>query len=69
MFAEYLDKAMSHAQFEHIEDGTYFGNIPGFDGVWADAGTEDACRTELREVLEGWILLHIADHTPLPVAR
>lgn len=67
MFAEYLDKAMSHAQVEQIEDGSYFGSISGFEGVWADADTEDACRAELRQVLEGWILLNIADHTPLPV--
>jgi predicted RNase H-like HicB family nuclease len=66
MLAQYLDKAMEHAHYERIEDGTYFGSIPGFAGVWADAATEAACADELREVLEGWVLLHIADHTPLP---
>ena len=69
MFAQYLDKAMQHAQIEQIEqieDGSYFGSIPGFQGVWSNAATEDASRQELREVLEGWILLQIADHTPLP---
>ena len=69
MFAQYLDKAMRHAQIEQIEqieDGSYFGSIPGFQGVWSNAATEDASRQELREVLEGWILLQIADHTPLP---
>ena len=67
MLADYMDKAMRRARFERIEDGTYFGSIPGFDGVWANADTEDACRQEVRDVLEGWILLHIAGHTPLPV--
>ena len=66
MFAKYLDTAMRHAQIEQIEDGTYFGSIPGFQGVWSNAPDEDAARQELREVLEGWILLQIADHTPLP---
>ncbi len=66
MFNEYIDKAMQHAQYEQIEDGTYFGRIPGFKGVWANKPTEQECREELREVLEGWILLNIADHTPLP---
>ena len=69
MLAQYLDKAMQHAQIEQIEqieDGSYFGSIPGFQGVWSNAATEDASRQELREVLEGWILLQIADHTPLP---
>ena len=66
MFAQYLDKAMQHAQIEQIEDGSYFGSIPGFQGVWSNTATKEACREELREVLEGWILLQIADHTPLP---
>ena len=57
MFAEYLDTAMRHAQIEQIEDGTYYGSIPDFRGVWSNAPTEEACRQELREVLEGWILL------------
>src|SRR5713101_5706060 len=64
---EYIDKAMQHAHYEQIEDGTYFGRIPGFKGVWANKPTEQQCREELREVLEGWILLNIADHTPLPI--
>ena len=66
MFNEYMDKAMQYAQIEQIEDGTYFGRIPGFKGVWANEPTEQECRKALREVLEGWILLNIADHTPLP---
>ena len=66
MLTEFLDKAMQQAQIEQIEDGSYYGSIPGFQGVWSDAATEEACRQELREVLESWILLHIADHTPLP---
>jgi predicted RNase H-like HicB family nuclease len=66
MFAEYVDKAMQHAHIEQIDDGTYYGSIPDFNGVWSNAATEDLCRQELREVLEGWILLNIADHIPLP---
>jgi predicted RNase H-like HicB family nuclease len=66
MLNEYIEKAMQHARCEQIEDGTGFGRIPGFKGVWANQPTQQECREELREVLEGWILLNIADHTPLP---
>ncbi len=59
MFNEYLDKAVHHATYEQIEDGTYFGRIPGFKGVWANKPTEQECRKELRDVLEGWVLLNI----------
>jgi predicted RNase H-like HicB family nuclease len=43
--------------------------FPASAGLWADADTEEACQRELRDALEGWILLHIADHTPLPRVR
>lgn len=67
MLTEYMDKAMAHAQLERMEDGAWFAEIPDFDGLWASAPTEQECRKELRDVLEGWILLHIADHEPLPI--
>jgi predicted RNase H-like HicB family nuclease len=62
----YIEEAMRQAIYERIEDGSVFGSIPGFAGLWADADTEEACQRELRDALEGWILLHVADHTPLP---
>jgi predicted RNase H-like HicB family nuclease len=69
MIAEYLDAAMTHAQFEQLEDGTIFGSFPDLPdllGVYADADTEEDCRKELRDVLEGWVLLGVHDHTPIP---
>ncbi len=66
MFAEYLRAAMSHAVYEQIEDGTYFGSIPEFQGAWANGATYEACAKELESVVEGWILLAIADHEELP---
>jgi predicted RNase H-like HicB family nuclease len=67
MFAEYLDAAMSHAVYERIEDGTYFGEIKELPGSWANAPTLEECVQEMRSVAEGWILLAIARHTELPV--
>ena len=67
MLNDSMDQALQHADYEQIEDGTYFGRIPGFKGVWANKPTLQECQEELRDVLEGWILLNIADHTPLPL--
>jgi len=44
----------------------YFGEIPGLLGVWASARTLEACRKELREVLEDWLLLKVRDHESVP---
>jgi predicted RNase H-like HicB family nuclease len=57
MLTEYIEAAMRTAQFERIEDGTIWGEIPALEGVWANASTEEQARRELREVLEGWIAL------------
>lgn len=34
----------------------YFGKIEDLQGVWANADSLEACREELKEVLEEWIL-------------
>ena len=39
----------------------------GFQGVYANARTLEACREELEEVLEEWILLRVSKNLPLPV--
>ena len=59
---------MVRARYEILPDaGTYFGSIPGFQGVWADAPTLEACREELQEVLEDWILLALRRPDDLPM--
>jgi predicted RNase H-like HicB family nuclease len=57
MLPDYINAAMRHATYEILPDGTYYGEIPGFQGVYANATTLEACRQELQEVLEGWIVL------------
>ena len=53
-----MQAAMHRARYEILlDDGTFYGEIPGFDGVYANADNLEACREELREVLEEWILL------------
>ena len=58
---------MKKAKYELLDDGSYFGRIPGFKGVWGNAETLEDCRRELQETLEGWIVLGIEDHARLPV--
>lgn len=67
MLTEYINAAMRHARYEILsDDGTYYGEIPELPGVWANAPTLEACREELRQVLEGWIALGLAMHHPIP---
>ena len=68
MLAEYIDKAMEQAVYEIIEDeGTYWGEIPGLQGVWARDATLEGCRRELREALSDWIALRLRMGLSIPV--
>lgn len=67
VLSDYINAAMRQAGYEIMADGSYFGEIPGFPGVWANARSLDACRKELQEVLEDWILLGIRLGHTLPV--
>ena len=58
MLTDYIRAAMEKARYEILEDdGTYYGEIPGFQGVWANEKTLIACQQELQSVLEDWVLL------------
>ena len=67
MLTAYLKAAMKKAKYEILQDdNTFYGEIPGFDGVYANADTLEACRDELEEVLEEWILFRVSRNLPLP---
>jgi len=68
MLTEYIQAALRHAKYEVLpEDQTFYANIPGFQGVWANADTLEACREELREALEDWLLLKLRSDHALPI--
>jgi len=68
MLARLIDEAMEHAIYEIIEgEGTYWGEIPEFQGVWARHTTLEGCRRELREALSDWIALRLRLGLPVPI--
>lgn len=66
MVSEYRSAALHRAHYEILaEDGSYYGEIPGFEGVYANAPSLEACREELREVLEEWIFVRVSRGHPV----
>ncbi|NJL62593.1 MAG: type II toxin-antitoxin system HicB family antitoxin [Methylacidiphilales bacterium] len=60
MLANYIDQAMELAIYEIIEeDNSYWGEVPGLQGVWARYETLEGCRRELREALSDWLALRL----------
>lgn len=68
MLTEYIQAAMASAHYEIIEDErTFWGEIPGFKGVWGKAATLEKCRGELKGALEEWIIFRFKNNLELPV--
>lgn len=57
MLSEYIHKALEKAQYKKLGNGTWFAEIPGFEGVWANSDSVEICRHELKDVLEEWLVI------------
>jgi predicted RNase H-like HicB family nuclease len=54
---KFIQAALQEARFEILpDDGTFYGEISSCQGVYANAVSIEACRNELLEVLEEWVL-------------
>jgi len=69
MLIDYIRVAMRRASYEVLSDGTFYGEIKSFQGVYANASTLEECREQLQEVLEGWIILGLRRGHELPVVE
>ena len=68
MLMNYIKAAMHHAKYEILpDDGTYYGEILECNGVYANADNLEACREQLQEVLEDWILFRTYKNLSIPV--
>jgi len=67
MLIEYVQTAMRQAKYKILEDGTFYGSIPDFEGLWANADTLEGCREELQSALEDWMLVGLRLGHTLPV--
>lgn len=67
MLAQYIDMAVELARYEIVEDDhSYWGEIPGFQGVWAKHATLPGCQRELREALSDWVALRLKTGLAIP---
>ena len=70
MLLDYFKAAIRHAQYEILsDDGSFYGEIPECNGVYANSLTLEACRDELEGVLEEWVLFRVFKSLPVPVVE
>ncbi|MBW1704914.1 MAG: type II toxin-antitoxin system HicB family antitoxin [Deltaproteobacteria bacterium] len=53
----YIENALSQAEYDKLEDGTFSGRIPSSKGVIAFGKILRECEDELRSTLEDWVLV------------
>ncbi|MCS6806168.1 MAG: type II toxin-antitoxin system HicB family antitoxin [Acidobacteriota bacterium] len=67
MLLEYIQEALDRARYELIDDEEpYYGEVPELAGVWATGKSLEECRRNLREVIEGWIIVRLQKGLPVP---
>ena len=67
MIVKYIDRAMSKAVYDKLDDGSFSGKIPQCPGVIAFGETLYHCEQELRASLEGWLIVKLRHGDKLPV--
>ncbi len=67
MLIKYINKAMSKAVYDKLEDGSFCGKIPQCPGVIAFSDSLYQCQEELSSALEGWIIVKLRHGDELPV--
>ena len=66
MLTDFIAIMLAKARYKLLADNTYFGEIPGIRGVWANAKNLEHCRAELQEVLEDWLVLKLSSGERIP---
>ena len=68
MVIEYIEEALKRAHYEIIDDEQpYYGEVRELKGVWATGKTLEECRKNLKDVIEGWILVSVKQGINIPV--
>lgn len=67
ILSDYLENALARAEYDKLEDATFFGRIPSCKGVVAFGTSLRECETELRSTLEDWVLVGLKLGHSLPI--
>ena len=67
MIAEYIQAALEQAKIEQLEDNEgWYGEVPALRGVWAAGATPEEVRTDLPNVIAGWLQLRCERGLSIP---
>ena len=67
MIENFLNHYLGKAKYEMIDNKKkFYAEIKDLRGVWASGKTLEECRSNLRNTLEGWLILRLKKNLPVP---
>jgi predicted RNase H-like HicB family nuclease len=66
VISKYIAEALHRAQYRILDDGLFCATVAGLPGVIATGKTLEACRDQLAEVVEEWLLVRVAHGLRIP---
>ena len=63
---EYAERALQRAEYARDENGVVVGRVPGAQGFYAQGANFEEARSNLRDVIEGNIVLALQLGLPVP---
>jgi predicted RNase H-like HicB family nuclease len=63
----YVDAALALAEYERDENGVIIASVPGASGFFTQGDTFEDARINLRDAIEGNVLLALQLALPIPV--
>ncbi len=63
---QYTETALREAEYERDEDGIIIAEVRGASGFYAQGGTFEEARENLRDVIEGNVILALQLGLPIP---
>ena len=66
MITRFLDRALRRAQYRQVDGGTFCATVSGLRGVIATGPSLEACRDQLAEIVEEWVLVRVARGLRVP---
>jgi predicted RNase H-like HicB family nuclease len=66
MISKYIDEALHRAAYSIVDGNVYCATVAGLPGVTATGPSLEACRDQLSEVVEEWVLVRVSRGLSVP---
>lgn len=66
MISKYIDEALHRAEYSVVDRNAFCATVAGLPGVIATGRSLEACRDQLAEVVEEWVLVRVSRGLSVP---